>query len=70
MLAEAAAQAVGACYAGVDIIRDYVGNYWVLEVNGIPAWKGLQSVCQVDIAAALVNDMLARIPGRRMEAVS
>jgi hypothetical protein len=30
----------------------------VLEVNSIPAWKGLQSVLEVDVAQALVDDCL------------
>jgi tetrahydromethanopterin:alpha-L-glutamate ligase len=32
----------------------------VLEVNGVAAWRGLQSVTQFDIAAALVDDLLDR----------
>jgi glutathione synthase/RimK-type ligase-like ATP-grasp enzyme len=59
-LAEAATRAVGAGYAGVDIVRDRDGRPWVIEVNGIPAWKGLQSVVGVDIAAALVDDFIRR----------
>jgi RimK family alpha-L-glutamate ligase len=57
-LAEAAAKAVGIDYCGVDIIRDRHGNLYVLEVNSIPAWKGLQGVVDVDIAQALVDDCL------------
>ena len=45
-------------YCGVDIIRDRHGNLYVLEVNSIPAWKGLQGVVDVDIAQALVDDCL------------
>jgi hypothetical protein len=30
----------------------------VLEVNGVAAWRGLQSVVPLDIAAALVDDLL------------
>ncbi|MFO1205818.1 MAG: RimK family alpha-L-glutamate ligase [Burkholderiales bacterium] len=59
-LAEAAARAVGAQYAGVDIVRDQSGCLWVIEVNGIPAWKGLQSVTGVDIAATLADDFIRR----------
>ena len=59
-LAEAATRAVGADYAGVDIVRGEDGRLWVIEVNGIPAWKGLQAVTDVDIAAALVDDFLHR----------
>ncbi len=57
-LAEAATRAVGADYAGVDIVRDQDGSLWVIEVNGIPAWKGLQGVAGVDIAAALVDNFI------------
>ena len=57
-LAEAAAKAVDIDYCGVDIIRDRHGNLYVLEVNSIPAWKGLQGVVDVDIAQALVDDCL------------
>ena len=47
-------------YAGVDIIIDAEGRHVVIEVNSVPAWKGLQSVCSPDIAASLVNDLLDR----------
>ncbi|WP_347989454.1 RimK family alpha-L-glutamate ligase [Methylomonas sp. AM2-LC] len=47
-------------YAGVDIIKDHQGNYIIIEVNSVPAWKGLQSVCHIDIAANLANDLLDR----------
>jgi ribosomal protein S6--L-glutamate ligase len=71
-LALAAARAVGAGYAGVDIIADAQGQLQVLEVNSMPAWKSLQHVSETDIAAALADDFLsglkrsrdAGIPGR------
>lgn len=69
-LAERAAAATGAYYTGVDIIRDSAGNYLVLEVNGVPAWRGLQSVHAVDIAELLAEDLLRRlIPRRQSSAV-
>lgn len=68
--AEAATAAVGASYAGVDLIRHRDGALQVLEVNGIPAWSGLQTVTPVDIAQTLVDDLLARLPQRHLEAVS
>ena len=40
----AAAAAVGAAHAGVDLIEDEDGSLLVLEVNSMPAWQGLQSV--------------------------
>ncbi len=33
----------------------------VLEVNSNPSWRGLQSVSDVDIAEAIVEDFLARV---------
>ncbi|MCD2452939.1 RimK family alpha-L-glutamate ligase [Methylicorpusculum oleiharenae] len=60
-LAVQAAQALSMSYAGVDIIRDKDGHYVVIEVNSIPAWKGLQSVCNISIADLLVEDMLKQL---------
>ncbi len=59
-LAENAARATGILYGGVDIIRDTHGNHLVLEVNSVPAWRGLQSVCSIDIADLLAKDLLYR----------
>jgi RimK family alpha-L-glutamate ligase len=60
-LALAAVAAVGADYAGVDLIRNADGHLMVLEINSNPAWKGLQSVTDVDIASRLAEDFLAAI---------
>jgi RimK family alpha-L-glutamate ligase len=49
-LAAGAARAVGAAYAGVDLIEDEAAGLAVLEVNSMPAWKGLQSVASTDLA--------------------
>lgn len=63
-LAIRAASATGAAYAGVDLVRDADGRLLVLEANSMPAWRGLQSVTKVDIAAALVADFLAAVARR------
>ncbi|MDR2875295.1 MAG: RimK family alpha-L-glutamate ligase [Methylobacillus sp.] len=60
-IALAAARAVEIDYCGVDVIRDRADGLHVLEVNSIPAWKGLQSVVESDIAQALVDDFLGRV---------
>jgi tetrahydromethanopterin:alpha-L-glutamate ligase len=60
-LALRAVSTLGADYAGVDLIRQPDGQLLVLEVNSNPAWRGLQSVCDVDIAAALAQDFLAAL---------
>jgi len=59
-LAVAAAEAVGAGFAGVDIIRDRDGRLLVLEVNSNPAWSALQRVTRAPIAELLVADFLSR----------
>lgn len=61
-LALQAAQAVDIDYCGVDIIQAASGEYYVLEVNSIPAWRGLQSVADINIADVLVEDFLRKLP--------
>ncbi|MGH8751756.1 MAG: ATP-grasp domain-containing protein [Burkholderiales bacterium] len=68
-LAQDAVRALGMDYAGVDLMRDQAGRLWVIEVNGIPAWRGLQGVCEFDLAQMLADDMLARLPQASMEVV-
>ena len=63
-MAEAAAAALDMDYAGVDLMRDRDGRLAVLEVNSIPAWRGLQTVASQDIARILVEDF----PDRHVEA--
>ena len=56
-LALRAASAVGAEYAGVDLLPARDGTTYVLEVNGIPGWEGLQAATGVDVAGALVDHL-------------
>ncbi|HEY7688140.1 MAG TPA: RimK family alpha-L-glutamate ligase, partial [Dongiaceae bacterium] len=49
-LAVAAARAVDADYAGVDIIQDRAGHHLVLEINSMPAWRALHTATGIDIA--------------------
>ena len=53
-----AAQVLDIAYCGVDLIRDENAELHVLEVNSIPAWRGLQSVTEANIAQLLVDDFL------------
>jgi tetrahydromethanopterin:alpha-L-glutamate ligase len=55
-----AARALGMDYAGVDLMRDADGKTWVIEVNGVPAWRGLQRVTAINIADVLVADLVDR----------
>ena len=56
-LAVRAAAAVGAEYAGVDLLPARDGQVFVLEVNGIPGWQGLQEATGLDVAGALVEQL-------------
>jgi RimK family alpha-L-glutamate ligase len=49
-----AAATLGADYAGVDLLQAADGRDYVLEVNGIPGWHGVEQATGVDVAAALV----------------
>jgi RimK family alpha-L-glutamate ligase len=50
-----AAEVLGVDYAGVDLLRAADGREYVLELNGIPGWRGLQEATGADVAAALVE---------------
>jgi RimK family alpha-L-glutamate ligase len=52
-----AAATLGADYAGVDLLRAADGRDYVLEVNGIPGWRGVESATGVDVAASLVEHL-------------
>jgi RimK family alpha-L-glutamate ligase len=54
-------RAVGADYAGVDIIRTQDGQYTVLEVNSVPAWKGLYHATGIDVAESIATAVIERI---------
>jgi glutathione synthase/RimK-type ligase-like ATP-grasp enzyme len=56
-----AAKALGAFFAGVDLIAEEDGAPLVLEVNSMAGWSGLQSVTSFSIAQRLASDVLAAI---------
>ncbi len=60
-LALRSAAAVGAEFAGVDMIFDVHGQPLVLEVNSMPGWRGLQKVAPFSIADRLARDFLGHI---------
>ena len=68
-LALRAVAAVGADYAGVDLLPSKDGRVFVLEVNGIPGWQGLQRATGIDVAGTIVDHLLDRVrTPRRSEA--
>jgi len=64
-LALRAAAAVGADYAGVDLLPSREGGVVVLEVNGIPGWQGLQHATGIDVAGAIVDHVVSRVRSPR-----
>ncbi len=70
-LAIAAAEAVGAAIAGVDVLVGADGAPTVLEVNSMPAWSGVQKVSKRNIAEAIASalmETLARRPSSQAPA--
>jgi RimK family alpha-L-glutamate ligase len=63
-LAVRATAAVGAAFAGVDILYGADGRPTVLEVNSMPAWSGVQKVAPADITAILASDLVAALDRR------
>lgn len=60
-LALRAARAVGADYAGVDLLPAEDGAVYVLEVNGIPGWRGLEDATGIDVADAIMGQLAERV---------
>ena len=64
-IALAAAAAVGADYAGIDLLPGRDGAVFVIEVNGIPGWQGRQEATGVDVAGEIVSHVIDRVQARR-----
>ena len=64
-MALCAARAVGAEYAGVDLLPARDAAVYVLEVNGIPGWRGLQEATSIDVAGAIVDHLIEHRSGMR-----
>lgn len=60
-LAESACKVLDIDYAGVDLMQDKHGIFYIIEVNSIPAWYGLQDVVDFNIASSLIDSFVRRI---------
>jgi RimK family alpha-L-glutamate ligase len=65
-LALDATAAMGAEYAGVDLLPSREGPVFVVEVNAIPGWQGLQRATGVNVADAIVEHLVSRVRIRAM----
>jgi RimK family alpha-L-glutamate ligase len=54
-LALQAVKAIGLDYAGVDLMRAEDGRNFVVEVNSIPGWRGLQKTTAQNIAGRIID---------------
>jgi ribosomal protein S6--L-glutamate ligase len=52
-----AALAVGARFAGVDLLYDRDGTCYVIEVNAVPGWRAFQRVTQIDVPGAVIANL-------------
>ncbi len=57
-----AAQIAGAEYAGVDLLTGIDGAPYILEVNGIPGWQGLQAATGLNVAGCIVDHLAQTSP--------
>ncbi len=55
--AHAAAAAVGATVAGVDLLPGRDGELYVLEVNAVPGWRALAATLNVDVARLVLDHL-------------
>lgn len=49
-LSQCAVEVTDCLFAGIDLMYSADGNPRVIEVNAVPGWRGLQSVCGTNIA--------------------
>jgi RimK family alpha-L-glutamate ligase len=56
-----AAALLEADYAGVDLLCPDDGRVLVIEVNGIPGWRGLQQTTEIDVAGAIAEHAIAAV---------
>lgn len=45
-------------YGGVDLIRAGNGKTYVLEINSIPGWRGLQKTTSISIAGSIIDHVI------------
>jgi glutathione synthase/RimK-type ligase-like ATP-grasp enzyme len=60
ILAIRAATALGATLAGVDLLPSLDGRTFVIEVNGVPGWRGIERVHGPSIGKAIADHLADR----------
>lgn len=57
-LALRATHCIGLDYAGVDLMESEDGEIFVVEVNSIPGWRGLEKISACNIAGQIIDYVL------------
>ena len=57
-LAVRASRAIGCEYSGVDLVKTKDGRLYVVEVNSMPGWMGLQRVSRTRVVEEVVNHVI------------
>ena len=65
-IAVQAAWAIRAEYTGVDLLRNADNEWQVIEINGIPAWQGLQRATGINVTAALGAAFVRRMNAKNV----
>lgn len=60
-----AANAVGAWFAGVDLLYNREGMGYVIEVNAVPGWRAFQRATGQDIAVELIQRLEVLVEKRK-----
>ncbi len=61
----AAAEAVGAWFAGVDVLYNRSGLGYVIEVNAVPGWRAFAKATGKDIAVELFQRIEIRVEDKK-----
>jgi RimK family alpha-L-glutamate ligase len=60
-LALKAARLINLDYAGVDLMRAEDGRTFVVEINSIPGWRGIQTTTHLKIADEIIDSVLGSL---------
>ena len=63
--AQRASAAIGADFAGVDLLPARDGRLLALEVNAVPGWRALAHTLEIDIAERVLEFLSAQVAERR-----
>jgi len=54
---------IGGQVLAIDFLYDQKGNMFLLEVNGVPGWRGLQDCLQLDVSKKVIESIFPEPAG-------